>query len=407
MPSAHLRLIRPRDERARSYSQADESGVDNPSKYQATLAYIIYKRLHIDLSFLQQHIQWLTSSNFAVMAVRDVLKLLKFSFPFLISYGFKRLAQRISAFIHALVYKPGPSPKNVVIIGGSFAGILLARRLCESLPSGYRVVLVEKNTHFHYPFVFPRFSVVKGHEPKAFIPYDEILCSGRKGVLLGIFQRRCGTVTEVTRDSVTLATGEVIHFEFLAIATGTSSPHPSELASPDKHGACEELRVVQGQIRNAESIAVVGGGAVGVELVTDIKSWYPEKHVTLVHSRDRLLHAFGPRLHERVMEEMEKLGITVRLGQRPQIRLDGDEKTRQNATLVFPDGQADSFGLVVSSMLTNTSGNCVVNLVPDILHRPDPKHTIPGGRLVRVCLKRDGEGSGGSKPPSQLTWRPN
>lgn len=35
----------------------------------------------------------------------------------------------------------------------------------------------------------------------------------------------------------------------------------------------------------AKNIAVIGGGAVGVELATDIKSYYPEKSVTLVHSR--------------------------------------------------------------------------------------------------------------------------
>lgn len=285
------------------------------------------------------------------MAVRDVLKFIKFSFPFVLSYGLRRLAQRISAFLHALEYKPGSSPKNVIIIGGSFAGILLAKRLCESLPSGYRVILVEKNTHFNYPFVFPRYSVVKGHEPKAFIPYDEILCSGRKGVPQGIFERRCGAVVEVTRDSVKLASGEVIPFEFLAIATGTSSPRPSKLLSLDKHGACEELRTLQDQIRNAESIAVVGGGAVGVELVTDIKGWLPEKDLTLVHSRDRLMHGYGPRLHERAMEEMKKLGITVRLGQRPQIRLGDDEKTGENATLVFPSGEVERFGLVVSGLL--------------------------------------------------------
>lgn len=339
------------------------------------------------------------------MAVRDVLKFIKFSFPFIVSFGLKRLARRISAFLHALEYKPGPSPKNVVIVGGSFAGVLLARQLCESLPSGYRVILVEKNTHFHYPFVFPRFSVVKGHEPKAFIPYDEILYSGRKGVPQGIFERRCGAVVEVTRDSVKLASGGVISFEFLAIATGTSSPHPSKLASPDKHGACEELRNMQEQIQNAESIAVVGGGAVGVELVTDIKGWYPEKSVTLVHSRDRLLHAFGPRLHERVMQEMEKLGITVRLGQRPQIQFDGDEKAGENATLVFPNDRSEKFGLVVSDLPVDALSASFADVATDTMHWTGSKHSISGKRLVRMRFEGDGEDPGGSEPPAQFTWR--
>ncbi|KAJ0123881.1 mid-like mitochondrial [Diaporthe amygdali] len=312
------------------------------------------------------------------MAAGDVIKILRFSFPFLVSYSIKRLRQRIVAIFHGLSYKPGPSPKNIVIIGGSFAGIFLAKRLCDSLPSGYKIILIEKNTHFHFPFVFPRFSVVGGHEAKAFIPYDEILYSGRKGVPEGIFERRCDAVVEVTSDSVRLASGEAISFEFLAVATGTSSPRPSKLVSPDKHGACDELRDTQEQVRTAESIAVVGGGAVGVELVTDIKSWYPEKDVTLVHSRDRLLHGYGPRLHERVMEEMRKLDIKVKLGQRPRIIDDNDEKAGKNATLVFPDGQADKFGLVIpctgqapnTEFMRSTMSKCISTETARILVAP-------------------------------------
>lgn len=339
------------------------------------------------------------------MAVRDVLKFLKFSLPFLVSHGFTRLAQRIGALLHALQYKPGPSPKNVVIIGGSFAGISLARRLCHSLPSGYKVILVEKNTHFHYPFVFPRYSVVKGHEPKAFIPYDEILCSGRNGVPDGIFERRCGVVSEVARNSVKLASGEVIDFDFLAIATGTSSPRPSKLVSQDKHGACDELRSLQDQVGNAESIAIVGGGAVGVELATDIKGWYPEKDVTLVHSRNRLLHSYGPRLHDRAMKEMEELGIKVRLGQRPQVQFGDNEKTGDNATLAFPTGQVETFGLVIpctgqtpsTQFLTNKMSECLSDKSGRILVAPSLQIRSPEGTISNIFALGDVAESGGPK----------
>ncbi|KAI3390550.1 hypothetical protein diail_9211 [Diaporthe ilicicola] len=339
------------------------------------------------------------------MAFIDVVKFIKFSFPYLVSLGFKRLAQRIGAFLHGLTYKPGPSPKNVVVVGGSFAGILLAQRLCESLPSGHRVILVEKNSHFHFPFVFPRYSVVSGHEAKAFIPYNEILYSGRKGVPKGIFERQCGTVVEVTSDSVKLAAGEEIPFEFLAIATGTSSPWPSKLQSADKLGACEELRDIQEQIREAGSIAVVGGGAVGIELVTDIKGWYPEKEVTLVHSRDKLLHAYGLRLHERTMQEMKKLGIKVKLGQRPQVVPEGDEKTGKNATLVFPSGEVAKFSLVIpctgqtpiTGFMTNTFSECISKETGRILVTPALQIQSPEEIVDNIFALGDVAESGGPK----------
>ena len=287
------------------------------------------------------------------MAGSDIAKLLKSTIPVLVPFVLERLLQRIGAFFHRFTYEAGPSPKIIVIVGGSFAGISLAKQLCGSLPSGYKIVLVEKNTHFHFLFSLPRFSVVKGHEPKAFIPYDRILCSGKNGVPQGIFEQRRDLVVEVTKDSVKLASGEVIPFEFLVFATGTSSPRPSKLRSSDKHGACEELRGTQEEIRNAESIAVVGGGAVGVELVTDIKSWYPEKKVTLVHSRDKLMHSYGVRLHERTMQEMTNLGIEVLLGQRPKITLESGTEGKGLHSLEFPDGRTQTFDLVVSSTFTD------------------------------------------------------
>lgn len=301
--------------------------------------------------YLPRSVLTTQTSCWSTMAPSDVAKLIKFTIPFLAPYLLKRLLQRIGAFFHRFTYDPSPTPKHAIIIGGSFAGISLAKRLCETLPSGHKIILIEKNTHFHFLFAFPRFSVVKGHEAKAFIPYDQILDSGKNGVPLGIFERRRDLVVGVSKNSVKVASGEIIPFEFLAVATGTSSSLPSKLSSLDKHGSCEELRATQEKIMNAENIAVVGGGAVGVELVTDIKSWYPEKKVTMIHSKDRLVCSYGLRLHERTMEEMKKLDIEVLLGQRPAISVGGGTGGKSQHALAFPDGSIETFDLVVSRTL--------------------------------------------------------
>ncbi|CZT47632.1 uncharacterized protein RSE6_08214 [Rhynchosporium secalis] len=66
-------------------------------------------------------------------------------------------------------------------------------------------------------------------------------------------------------------------------------------------------------------IALVGAGAVGVQLATDIKSFYPEKKVTLIHSRAQILSSFGVRLHDYVMEKLGKLGVEVVLEELPTL----------------------------------------------------------------------------------------
>lgn len=114
-----------------------------------------------------------------------------------------------------------------------------------------------------------------------------------------------------------LLSGELIKFDYLAIATGASQSPPAKLAAVEKSEGCEELRILQDKIENANRIAVVGGGAVGVQIAGDVKSFYTEKKVTIIHSRERLLSNFGRKLHEYVLEKFEKLGVDVVLGERP------------------------------------------------------------------------------------------
>ncbi|KAJ7146145.1 oxidoreductase [Mycena epipterygia] len=245
----------------------------------------------------------------------DKLKLFTLVLKIFIPYGFKLLYQKLQAVNHRWTYKDLPTAQNVVVIGGSFAGLALARRLIDTLPTGYKVIMIEKNSHFNFSWVFPRFAVVTGHEEKAFIPYDGV---GR-GAPVGIWRHVCDSVTRVTATHVYLASGEEIEYAFLAIATGASQPVPAKVLATESREGCAELRTVQQNIRNAARIAVLGGGAVGIEIASDIKSFFPAKDVTLFHSRSQLLPTFQHRLHDYVAEAFEKLGIRIVYEERPQI----------------------------------------------------------------------------------------
>lgn len=271
----------------------------------------------------------------------DKLKLYVKIISFYIPYGFKLLCQRATALHHRWTYKVTSATKNVVVVGGSWAGIELARRLSQSLPTGYKVVLVEKNSHFHYTFNFPRFSVLQGREHTAFIPYHGIVERAPEG----IFSHARDAVESVTATQVHLASGGSIYYEYLAIATGSSQPPPARLLATGWEDACSELRSMQEFIKGAKDIAVVGGGAVGIELATDIKEFYPDKDVTLVHSRGQLMNSFGKRLHDHVLPVLEELKIRVLLNERAKIP---GGVTGSRKTLTFSDGREEEFDLVVS-----------------------------------------------------------
>ena len=70
------------------------------------------------------------------------------------------LYQRLQASIRRLTYRPPPTSQNALVLGGSFTGAYLALQLTKSLLSGYKVILIKKNTHFNYTFNFLWYSVL-------------------------------------------------------------------------------------------------------------------------------------------------------------------------------------------------------------------------------------------------------
>ncbi|CAK7210203.1 hypothetical protein SCUCBS95973_000699 [Sporothrix curviconia] len=311
----------------------------------------------------------------------DTLRFFAFIVAFLPGYAGAALARKVRAILHGWTYKgPTDTPKVVVVVGGSFAGYQLMARLTETLPTGWQAVLVEKNEHFNWSFAFPRFSVVPGHERTAFMAYAKILAKGVQRGIARFVQGEAASVVTATaaaggKDNdkhVRLASGETVPYDILVVATGSAQRPPAKLlGAAHKATACAELRTLQDRIRRARTVAVVGGGAVGVELVTDIKTYahvvaerhradnkdhnkddsVADKDVTLVHSRTQLLNRFGPRLHEHVAGVLAKQGITVELGQRVTIAYKdgGDESAGAGrpGTLHFPDGRAVEYDCIL------------------------------------------------------------
>ncbi|RAL11216.1 NAD(P)/FAD-dependent oxidoreductase [Aspergillus homomorphus CBS 101889] len=246
---------------------------------------------------------------------------------------FKQLTIHLSLVLtprlHRLTYRSVPHPKNIVIIGASFAGYHAARRLASTVPTGYRVVIIERNSHFQLTWVLPRFSVVGGHEHKAFIPYKGYLAPVAEGAYTWV-NGSVGSVIVSDGDApkgqgkvVLGESGEEIEFEYLVVATGAvASGLPSRVGVMTKVEGMKVLVGEQERIRAARDVVVLGGGAAGVEMAGDVKERYPEKNVTLVHSRERLLNrGYGEGLSRRALEGLEGLGVTVLLGERV---VDGD-----------------------------------------------------------------------------------
>ncbi|KAJ7864844.1 hypothetical protein B0H14DRAFT_2735870, partial [Mycena olivaceomarginata] len=330
----------------------------------------------------------------------DQLKLIRMAFSLLGPYLRRFIYLRFSALRQRWTYKVVPDAKNVVVIGGSFAGFELVNDLAATLPTGFKIVLIEKNSHFNYSFTFPRFSVVPGYEHTAFIPYDGIA----KGAPAGLVTRIQDTVIGLTDRHVLLASGREIDYEYLAIATGSSQPLPVQVSATEFRPACRELQSVQETIKESQKIAIVGAGAVGVELATDIKGFYPEKDVTLVHSRGQILNTFGKRLHDYTLPIIrDEHKIRVLLNERPQ--LPKDRALLKQQALGFSDGREESFDLVIACTGQRPNSSIIASLLPEaisketsrILVKPTLQVALADGRSPRIFALGDVAEHGGPK----------
>jgi NADH:quinone reductase (non-electrogenic) len=260
--------------------------------------------------------------------------------------------------------------RNIVIVGGGFAGTTLARRL-ERMPlAGHRVVLVseESTTTFH-----PMLAEVVGGAvfPEHVVaPIRQMLAASRfvMGRVTAVdWQRRVVVAS-------TLAGRQEIVFAHLVFAFGTRAnlelvPGLAEHALPLKlvgdalfirnrvlqRVARVELESDPVLRRRLGHFVVVGGGFSGVEVagqladfLRGIRRYYPrvqagELGVTLIEGADRLLLELPPSLGRAAFASLVQRGVDVRLGARAAgVDADGvrlvDGTTLASATVVCTIG---------------------------------------------------------------------
>ncbi|KAI0403877.1 FAD/NAD(P)-binding domain-containing protein [Xylaria palmicola] len=216
------------------------------------------------------------------------------------------------------------SLRNIIVIGGSYVGVATTQGLAKVLPSTHRVLLIEPHSHFHHLFAFPRFAILPSHEHKAFIPYTGTFAGapsdpGRHHVVTARVSALLGDRVVLDRD---WQGSREIPYDYVVVASGTRLRAPGTMQDDDKTPSVRYLRAYQGRLGRARSVVVVGGGAVGVQMATDLKEIYPEKDIALVHSRRQLMPLYHERLDEIIKALCQELGIKLVLGSRVDIPAD-------------------------------------------------------------------------------------
>ncbi|KAK7434547.1 hypothetical protein VKT23_020156 [Stygiomarasmius scandens] len=271
----------------------------------------------------------------------------------------------------------------------------------------------------------PRYAVLGGHEHKAFCPMDNIFnlpptCnplshaqSGSSSDMPAYDQSNHPhlilnaevlslTPTHITLNKSFPQHGEdfvshEVKYDFLIYALGSKLPAPLDLWGTSPGGLTSSLgdsveRVVyrgakpegiawlrahQKLIEDAQSILVVGGGALGIQFATDIADIHPNKSVTLLHSRERLLPKFDPDMHTEIHLALESLGVKVILSERLADR-DALPKYNERGQRVVKTTKGREIVADVVLMCTGQTPNT------SILRTMDPSTVNPDNGLAHV-----------------------
>ncbi|WP_228850440.1 NAD(P)/FAD-dependent oxidoreductase [Aegicerativicinus sediminis] len=231
--------------------------------------------------------------------------------------------------------------QHLVIIGGGFAGINLAKKMCGD--KAYHITLIDKNNYnFFTPLIY---QVGTGYLDPSSITYPfRNLFRKKENVRfrLGEFEK-----VDLTNKKVILNNGEVA-YDHLIIATGThtnffGNKSIEEKAIPMKtlEDALEMRNLLLQRLEYATrlknkqeripwlNMVIAGGGASGVEISgifaelknQTIRKEFPElvdsgANIYLVNSRGELLTPMSKESQSYTLEKLTQMGVKVILNTR-------------------------------------------------------------------------------------------
>jgi len=238
--------------------------------------------------------------------------------------------------------------EKIVIIGGGAGGLELATQLGHKLGRKKKaeIILVDRNhSHLWKPLLH---EVATGSMDEGIDALSYLAHARNHG-----FQFQLGSLTQINREQKTIELAEIrngqgevlvpqreLAWDRLVIALGSTSndfgtpgvkdhcifldnPHQARRFHNEMLNQFLRFSASNGELQQV-NIAIVGGGATGVELSAELYNAVRQLHsygyknldssalnVTLVEAGERILPALPPRISAAAHQELTKLGVRV------------------------------------------------------------------------------------------------
>uniref|UniRef100_A0A7S3YK60 FAD/NAD(P)-binding domain-containing protein n=1 Tax=Lotharella globosa TaxID=91324 RepID=A0A7S3YK60_9EUKA len=220
----------------------------------------------------------------------------------------------------------------VLIVGGGYAGVFVAKLLDKN--GDFNVVIIDRKNYFLHNIGLLRGCAVEGWEARCTVPYTKVLKYG------SIVQGEVESIAEDGKSITVHGYDKPIKCDYMVVCTGSSYAFPCKVAEADKKNVAAKYQALRKSVKEAKSVCVVGGGAVGIELSGEIAYHFPDTQVTLVHSGETLLSStdHSAKFKQAALTSLQSFkNMKVLLGQKVKNE-SLDKKALQAGATTFIEG---------------------------------------------------------------------
>ncbi|KAI5955221.1 hypothetical protein KGF54_001782 [Candida jiufengensis] len=260
--------------------------------------------------------------------------------------------------------KPQNFKTNILVIGGSYAGLSAIRALQLNLTSKLKelkqtnsqkkisITLIEPRNGFLNILGIPKCIVDLKFSETQYIPFNKldhlrfnhIISNNQKFddswyvnnleewsnfIEINYVQGECTFLdTTIAKYKLNTTTPEQedpkienligeIEYDFVIMASGRDRNWPTTPKSQTFEIFQNEMSNAYNKISEAETISVIGAGAVGIEIAGDIATKFPQKCINLIHPHDLFPNEpLSVEFKTMVQESIEKCGVNIYLNTR-------------------------------------------------------------------------------------------
>jgi hypothetical protein len=205
---------------------------------------------------------------------------------------------------HRVVFSAAATPESAAMMD-----------LIDDPANRFHVTLVDPKNYFEDVTAQPMLlcdpgTAEDGRWKNSVVPYKNVLTRGEghkhiPALAMSISKTHVEVGSERT----------VVPYDSLVIGVGSRYSSNIKIENPTSEYRLRQLRAEAAVIRHSDTVLIIGGGLVGVEVAANVGEAHPEKRVILVQSGPVLMPR-AKNAHGKIMKRMEELGVEVHLNER-------------------------------------------------------------------------------------------